>query len=154
MKWHPAKLAVAIPLAVVAAFLAWNGGLIISIVFDDYKDSPDSTYLTIGGGLLGMSALFATAALLTVSGAPHRLVWLVLAVVAFLASALPNASDGRRDGICRQRCPGLAGGWFCTGLPHGRRAGVWQRAHVATPLASARSFCETGEDVRTQAVWK
>jgi hypothetical protein len=74
MKWHPAKLVVAIPLGVIAAFLACFGGFIISDSFADYKDSPDSTYLTIGGGLLGMSALFATAALLTVSGAPHRLV--------------------------------------------------------------------------------
>ena len=92
MKWHLAKLVVAIPLGVTAAFLAWYGGFIISIIFDDYKDSPDSTYLTIGGGLLGMSALFATAALLTLSGAPHRIGWLVLAVVGLLASALPYAS--------------------------------------------------------------
>jgi hypothetical protein len=92
MKWHPARLAVAIPLAVVAAFLAWNGGLIISIVFDDYKDSPDCTYLTVGGTSLAIAGMFATAALLTVSGAPHRVGWLVLAVLAFLASALPYAS--------------------------------------------------------------
>ena len=91
-KWYFAKLAIAIPLGIIAAFLAWYGGFIISIIFDDYNDSPDSTYLTIGGGLLGISALFATAALLTLSGAPHRLVWLVLAVVAFLASALPYAA--------------------------------------------------------------
>ena len=91
-KGHLAKLAIAIPLGIIAAFLAFYGGFIISIIFDDYKDSPDSTYLTIGGGLLGISALFATAALLTVSTAPHRLGWLVLAVLALLASALPYSS--------------------------------------------------------------
>ena len=92
MKWHPAKLVVTIPLAVIAAFLAWYGGFIISIVFDEYKDSPDSTYLTIGGALLSISALFATAALLTVSAAPHRVGWLALAVLVLPGSALPYAS--------------------------------------------------------------
>ncbi|HJX61186.1 MAG TPA: hypothetical protein VJ578_01330 [Dehalococcoidia bacterium] len=92
MKWHPARLALAIPLVVVAVFLAWYGGFIIFIIFDDYKDSPDSTYLTVGGTSLAIAGMFATAALLTVSAAPHRLGWLVLAVVAFLASALPYAS--------------------------------------------------------------
>jgi hypothetical protein len=92
MKWHPAKLVVAIPMAVVAAFLAWNGGFIISIIFDDYKDSPDSTYLIVGGTSLAIAGMFATAALLTLSAAPHRLGWLLLAVVAFLGSALPYAS--------------------------------------------------------------
>ena len=92
MKWYLAKLAIAIPLGMIAAFLAFYGGFIILIIFDEYKDSPDSTYLTMGGALLGISALFATAALLTVSAAPHRLGWLVLAVIAFLASALPYAS--------------------------------------------------------------
>ena len=92
MKWHPARLAVAVPLVVIAAFLAFYGGFIISIIFDDYKDSPDSTYLTVGGTSLAISGMLATAALLTVSAAPHRLGWLMLAVVAFLASALPYAS--------------------------------------------------------------
>jgi len=91
-KWYVTKLAIAIPLGIIAAFLAFYGAFIISIIFDDYKDSPDSTYLTTGGALLGISALFAAAALLTVSAAPHRLGWLVLAVVAFLVSALPYAS--------------------------------------------------------------
>ena len=92
MKWHPARLVVAVPLVVIAALLAFYGGFIISIIFDDYKDSPDSTYLVVGGTSLAISGMFATAALLTVSAAPHRFGWLVLAVVAFLASALPYAS--------------------------------------------------------------
>jgi peptidoglycan/LPS O-acetylase OafA/YrhL len=92
MKWHPARLAVAVPLVVIAAFLAFYGGFIISIIFDDYKDSPDSTYLTVGGTSLAISGMLAMAALLTVSAAPHRRGWLTLAVVAFLASALPYAS--------------------------------------------------------------
>lgn len=92
MKWHPARLVVAVPLVVIAALLAFYGGFIISIIFDDYKDSPDSTYLVVGGTSLAISGMFATAALLTLSAAPHRLGWLVLAVVAFLGSALPYAS--------------------------------------------------------------
>jgi len=92
MKSHLAKLAIAIPLGVVAVLLAFYGGFIISIIFDDYKDSPDSAYLGVGGTSLAISALFASAALLTLSTAPHRVHWLVLAVIAFLASALPYAS--------------------------------------------------------------
>jgi putative Mn2+ efflux pump MntP len=91
-KGHLARLAIAIPLGMIAAFLAFNGGFIISIIFDDYKDSPDSAYLGIGGTSLAISALFATAALLTLSTAPHRVRWLVLAVLALVASALPYAS--------------------------------------------------------------
>ena len=91
-KGHLARLAIAIPLGIIAAFLAWYGGFIISIIFDDYKDSPDSAYLGVGGTSLAISALFATAALLTLSTAPHRVRWLVLAVLALVASALPYAS--------------------------------------------------------------
>jgi len=35
-------------LLIVAGFLAWYGGFIISKIFDQYKDSPASTYLSIG----------------------------------------------------------------------------------------------------------
>jgi hypothetical protein len=90
MKW--ARFLLVTPLVVIAAFLAWYGGFIISKIFADYKDSPDSTYLTVGGASLAVSALFATAALLTVSPARHRRGWLVLAVVALVASAMPYAS--------------------------------------------------------------
>jgi dolichol kinase len=94
MKWNgwAAKLATAIPLVLVAAFLAWYGGFIIANVFAEYKDSSDAAYLTIGGASLAVSALFATAALLTVSPSRSRWGWLVLAVLALLASALPFAS--------------------------------------------------------------
>ena len=92
MKWHPAKLVVAIPLVVIAAFLACFGGFIISDSFADYSADTDVTYLIIGGVSLAIAALFATAALLTLSGAPHRPGWLALAVLALLASALPYGS--------------------------------------------------------------
>ncbi len=92
MKWHPAKLVVAIPLGLIAAFLAWYGGFIISKVFAEYKDSSDATYLIVGGTSLAISALFAAVALLTVSPTRYRWGWLVLAVLALLASALPYAA--------------------------------------------------------------
>lgn len=87
MKW--ARFLLAIPLVVIAAFFAWFGGFIISKVFAEYKDSSDATYLTTGGASLAISALFASAALLTVSRTRHRWGWLMLAVLAFLASVLP-----------------------------------------------------------------
>jgi hypothetical protein len=86
---RPAKLVVVIPLLVIAAFFAWYAGFIISNVFADYKDSPDATYLKIGGACLVISALFAAVALLAVSPTRPRWGWLVLAVLALLASALP-----------------------------------------------------------------
>jgi len=92
MKWHPAKLVVVIPLGLIAAFLALYGGSIIAIIFAEYKDGSDATYLTIGGTSLAVSALFAIAALLTVSPTRYRWGWLVLAVLALLASALPYAA--------------------------------------------------------------
>jgi len=89
---YAAKLAVAILLVAIAAFFALFGGLIISKIFAEYKDSPDSTYLTIGGASLAISALFATAALLMVSPTRRRAGWAILAVLALLASALPYAA--------------------------------------------------------------
>ena len=86
------RLALAIPLVLVAAFLAWYGGFIIVDALIDYSADRDVTYLTVGGASLAVSALFATAALLTVSPARHRRGWLVLAVVALVASAMPYAS--------------------------------------------------------------
>ena len=85
------SLVVAAVLLIIAAFFAWYGGAIISIIFADYKDSSDSTYLTIGGGYLAISALFATAALLTASPTRQQVRWLVLSVLALLAAALPYA---------------------------------------------------------------
>jgi len=85
------SLVVAAVLLIIAAFFAWYGGFIISLVFADYKDSSDSTYLTIGGGYLAISALFATAALLTASPTRQQVRWLVLSVLALLAAALPYA---------------------------------------------------------------
>ena len=85
------SLVVAAVLIIIAAFFAWYGGAIISIIFADYKDSSDSTYLTIGGGYLAISALFATAALLTASPTRQQVRWLVLSVLALLTAALPYA---------------------------------------------------------------
>jgi len=90
MKW--ARFLLVTPLVVTAAFLAWYGGFIISNIFAEYKDSSDATYLTIGGASLAVSALFATAALLTVSPSRCRWGWLVLTVVALVAGAMPYAS--------------------------------------------------------------
>ncbi len=87
-----AKLAIGIPLAAIAAFLAWYGGFVISIVFDEYKDSADATYIAIGGTSLAIAALFACAALLTLSRTRQPRGWLVLALVATVASALPYAA--------------------------------------------------------------
>ena len=84
-------MVVAGPLLVIAAFLAWYGAFIISKVFADYKDSPATTYLTIGGTSLVISALFATAALLTISPARQQVRWLVVSALALLAAALPYA---------------------------------------------------------------
>jgi hypothetical protein len=85
------SLIIAAVLLVVAAFFAWYGGFIISKIFADYKDSSNATYLTIGGGSLAISALFATAALLTASPTRQQVRWLVLSVLALLAAALPYA---------------------------------------------------------------
>jgi hypothetical protein len=84
-----AKLAVVIPLVLIAAFFAWYGGFIISKIFADYKDSSNATYLTIGGTSLVIAALFAAAALLTAARPRRRWGWLALAVLALLAGSMP-----------------------------------------------------------------
>jgi hypothetical protein len=85
------SLVVAAVLIIIAAFFAWWGGLIISKIFADYKDSSDATYLTVGGGSLAISALFATAALFVASPARQQMRWVVLSVLALLAAAVPYA---------------------------------------------------------------
>jgi len=87
-----AKWATAALLGGIAAFLAWYGSFIISKVFDEYKDSSDATYLSIGGVALAISALFAITALLVVSKTHHPRGWLVVAVLALVAAALPYVS--------------------------------------------------------------
>jgi len=49
-------------LAAVAVLSGAFGLLIAAKVFDDYKDSPDSTYLLIGGMVLVVAAGLANAA--------------------------------------------------------------------------------------------
>jgi hypothetical protein len=87
-----AKLMTIVSLVVIAVFFAWYGGFIISKIFAEYKDSSDATYLTTGGVSLAISALFATAALLTVSQAGRRWGWLALAMLALLGAVLPYAA--------------------------------------------------------------
>jgi len=85
------RLAAAVLLAAISGFLAFAGGVAISKVFAEYKDSPDAVYIGFGGGYLAVSVLFAAAALQTVSrtGHPHR--WLALTLAAVVASAFPYA---------------------------------------------------------------
>ncbi len=86
------RLLTALPLSTVAAFFLWFGGFITSKVFDEYKDSADSTYLTIGGLSIAIGAMFAIGALLTVLGPSKKpYIWLLLALVALVASPLPYA---------------------------------------------------------------
>ena len=85
------RLAAAIVLLAVAAFLAFLGGTVISHLWDDYKDSPDAVYIGVGGTALAISALFAAAALLTLAPGRHPQGWLALMLVTVVASALPYA---------------------------------------------------------------
>jgi hypothetical protein len=86
-----ARLTIGIALAATAAFLIWYGGFVISLVFDEYQASPDATYLAFGGASLAVAGLFAAAALLMLSRTRHPRGWLVLALIASVASALPYA---------------------------------------------------------------
>ena len=85
------RLAAAIVLLAVAAFLAFIGGTVISHLWDDYKDSPDAVYIAIGSASLTLSALFAAGGLLSLSRGPHRRAWLAVALMAAMAAALPYA---------------------------------------------------------------
>jgi hypothetical protein len=85
------SLIIAAVLLLIAAFFAWYGAVIISNIFADYKDSSNATYLIIGGGSLAISALIATAALLTACPPRQQLRWLVLSILALPAAALPYA---------------------------------------------------------------
>jgi peptidoglycan/LPS O-acetylase OafA/YrhL len=89
---HLARLTIGIALVAIAAFLTWYGGFVISLVFDEYQDSPDATYIAIGGTSLAVAAFFALAALLTLSRTRRPRGWLVLALIAAVASALPYTS--------------------------------------------------------------
>ena len=88
------RLAAAIVLLAVAALLAFLGGTVISHLWDEYKDSPDATYVGIGSVCLALSALFAAGGLLSLSRGPHRRAWLAVALMAAMAAALPYAEAG------------------------------------------------------------
>jgi ABC-type enterobactin transport system permease subunit len=46
------------------------GGIILSTLFDDYKDSPDSTYIETAAVPLVLGALFLVAGILTLRKYP------------------------------------------------------------------------------------
>ena len=85
------RLAAAIVLLATAGFLAFLGSVVISNLWDDYKDSPDAVYIAIGSACLTLSALFAAGGLLSLSRGPHRRAWLAVALMAAMAAALPYA---------------------------------------------------------------
>ena len=85
------RLAAAIVLLATAGFLAFLGSVVISNLWDDYKDSPDAVYIAIGSACLTLSALFAAGALLALVPGKHPRGWMVLAVIAAVTSALPYA---------------------------------------------------------------
>ncbi|MDP2673373.1 MAG: hypothetical protein Q8Q00_00495 [Dehalococcoidia bacterium] len=86
-----ARLAAAAVLVGIAGFFAFLAGVIISKVFAEYKDNADAVYIAFGSVALAISALFAAAALLALAPGRHPQGWLVLALVAAVASALPYA---------------------------------------------------------------
>ena len=88
------RLAAAIVLLATAGFLAFLGSVVISNLWDDYKDSPDAVYIAIGSACLTLSALFAAGGLLSLSRGPHRRAWLAVALMAAMAAALPYAEAG------------------------------------------------------------
>lgn len=47
------------------------GGIILSTLFDDYKDSPDSTYVETAAVPLVLAALFLIAGILTLRRRPR-----------------------------------------------------------------------------------
>jgi len=75
-------------LALGGFFCVW-GGYVALKVFDDYKDSSDSTYLIFGTPLLAIGLiLVAAGGFVVLSGeSPSR--WLMLAGAAFVAGAIP-----------------------------------------------------------------
>jgi hypothetical protein len=86
-----ATVSLALILGATALMLAVFGGLTIAQTFQEYQDSADSVYVTIGTIELLVGAVFGMGALLTLTGAHHPRGWLGVAVLAFLGSALPYA---------------------------------------------------------------
>ena len=86
-----ARLAAAAVLVGIAGFFAFLGGVIISKVFAEYKDNADYVYIAFGSTALAISAVFAAGALLALVPRKHPHGWMVLAVIAAAASALPYA---------------------------------------------------------------
>jgi hypothetical protein len=47
------------------------GGIVLSTLFDDYKDSPDSTYIETAAVPLALAALFLVAGILALRRHPR-----------------------------------------------------------------------------------
>lgn len=86
------RLPVAALFAAISGFLAFSGGVAISNVFAEYKDSPDAVYVGFGVGYLALSVLFAAAALQTLAPTRHPRRWLALALAALVGGAFPYAA--------------------------------------------------------------
>ncbi len=77
-------------LLVPAVFFSYFGILIAAKVFDDYQDSPDSTYLVVGAAALGVAATFVVSATIVLADKPLR--WLTIAGAALVLAAALLAS--------------------------------------------------------------
>ncbi|HEX9351901.1 MAG TPA: hypothetical protein VF877_11575, partial [Gaiellaceae bacterium] len=68
------------------ALLGWHG---FHHLFDEDKDSPDSFFWAFGLTFWAASGFLAVAALVTGSRRAPRLAWLLLAIMAVVASLMP-----------------------------------------------------------------
>jgi hypothetical protein len=83
------RFLIAAILAALALVLGVWGILVISMIFAEYKDSVNSTYLTIGGvGIVGSLLLISAAALCVYRPGRSRL-WLMLSMASLIASMVP-----------------------------------------------------------------
>jgi hypothetical protein len=85
------RIALAVPLFALAAFVARRGGWnpLAHAYYADYKDSPEGLYLTMAAIGFALAALCAAIGLLLVSRASRRYGFLVVAALAVAASLLP-----------------------------------------------------------------
>jgi len=120
-------LAAAASLAAAALYVALLGWRGFHHLFDEDKDSPDSFFWAFGLTFWAASGFLAVAALVTGSRRAPRLAWLLLAIMAVVASLMPyqviraiTSGEGmwrelRGDGYLAW--PGVIEDWFgWTGL--------------------------------------
>lgn len=84
-----ARLAAAAFLAAAAVYVALLGWRGFHHLFDEDKDSPDSFFWTFGLTFWAASGFLAAAAVVTGVRRAPRLRWLVLAIMAAVASLMP-----------------------------------------------------------------